>query len=77
MQRTRNVTRDVPLQSFGSKLNTVYNVGEWWTPGSTTSEVVVPAFNRTPSYNQATQFLFDGSYFRVKNVEIAYTAYGG
>ena len=72
-----NVTRDVPLQSFGSKLNTVYNVGEWWTPGSSTSEVVVPSFNRTPSYNNATQFLFDGSYFRVKNVEIAYTAYGG
>ena len=72
-----NVTRDVPLSSFGSKLNTVYNVGEWWAPGTSTAEVVVPSFNRTPSYNDATQYLFDGSYFRVKNLEIAYTVYGG
>ena len=72
-----NVTRDVPLHSFGSKLNTVYNVGEWWGANTPNADVVVPAFNRTPSYNEATQFLFDGSYFRVKNMEIAYTIYGG
>ena len=72
-----NVTRDVPLQSFGSKLNTVYNIGEWWSALNPNADVVVAPFNRTPSYNDATQYLFDGSYFRVKNMEVAYTVYGG
>ena len=72
-----NVTRDVALQSFGSKLNTVYDIGEWWSPLTPSADVVVPGFNRTPSYNDATQYLFDGSYFRVKNLEIAYTVYDG
>ena len=72
-----NVTRDVPLQSFGSKLNTVYDMGTWWSPQAPNADVVVPAFNRTPSYNNATQYLFDGSYIRLKNIEIAYTANSG
>ena len=72
-----NVTRDVPLQSFGSKLNTVYDMGTWWSPKTPQADVVVPAFNRTPSYNDATQYLFDGSYVRLKNIEIAYTASSG
>ncbi len=72
-----NVTRDVPLQSFGSKLNTVYDMGTWWSPQAPNADVVVPAFNRTPSYNDATQYLFDGSYVRLKNIEIAYTATDG
>ena len=72
-----NVTRDVNLSSFGSKLNTVYDMGTWWSPLTPQADVVVPSFNRTPSYNDGTQYLFDGSYFRVKNLEIAYTAYDG
>ena len=72
-----NVTRDVPLQSFGSKLNTVYDMGTWWSPQAPHADVVVPAFNRTPSYNDATQYLFDGSYIRLKNIEVAYTANSG
>ena len=72
-----NVTRDVNLTSFGSKLSTVYNIGEWWSPLTPNADVVVPNFNRTPSYNNGTQYLFDGSYFRVKNLEIAYTATDG
>ena len=72
-----NVTRDVALQSFASKLNTVYNIGTWWSKAEPDADVVVPGFNRTPSYNDATQYLFDGSYVRLKNVEIAYTAYSG
>jgi TonB-linked SusC/RagA family outer membrane protein len=72
-----NVTRDVPLASFGSKLNTVYEMGTWWSPMTPQADVVVPAFNRTPSYNDATQYLFDGSYVRLKNIEVAYTATGG
>lgn len=74
-----NVTRDVPLTSFGNKLNTVYDMGTWWSAANPNADVVVPAWGRTPGYyaNQSTQYLFDGSFVRLKNLEIAYTATGG
>lgn len=72
-----NVTRDVPLQSFGSQLNTVYDMGSWWSKGNTSADIPVPRWLSTPSYNNGTQFLFDGSYIRLKNAEIAYTFNGG
>ncbi|MCQ2220035.1 MAG: TonB-dependent receptor [Prevotella sp.] len=67
------VTRDVGLTSFGSQLLTVYDNGAWWTPENGTGDVVIPRFNSQVSYNEGTQFLYDGSYFRLKNVEVAYT----
>ena len=72
-----NVTRDVTLTSFGSKLNTVYDNGTWWSKDTPKADVVVPRWNSTPNYNEGTQFLYDGSYIRLKNVEIAYTWNGG
>jgi hypothetical protein len=33
----------------------------------------VPRWLSTPSYNNGTQYLFDGSYIRLKNAEVAYT----
>jgi len=67
------VTRDVGLPSFGDQLLTVYDNGKWWNPVDRGGEVVVPRFTTQVSYNDGTQYLFDGSYFRLKNVEIAYT----
>jgi TonB-linked SusC/RagA family outer membrane protein len=67
------VTRDVTLTSFPEKLLTVYDTGQWWNPVDQNGEVVVPRFTTQVSYNDGTQFLFDGSYFRLKNVEVAYT----
>ena len=67
------VTRDVGLPSFGDKLLTVYDNGQWWNPMDGGGEVVVPRFNTQVSYNDGTQYLYDGSYFRLKNVEVAYT----
>lgn len=68
-----NVTRDVPLNSFGSRLNTVYDMGTWWSLETPDADVVVPRWLSTPSYHTGTQFLFDGSYARLKNAELAYT----
>jgi TonB-linked SusC/RagA family outer membrane protein len=68
-----NVTREVPLVSFGSQLNTVYDMGSWWSQDNTSADVTVPRWLSTPSYNQGTQYLFDGSYVRLKNAELAYT----
>jgi hypothetical protein len=67
------VTRDVGLSSFNNKLLTVYDNGTWWNPVDNDGEVVIPRFASQVSYNNGTQYLYDGSYFRLKNVEIAYT----
>ena len=68
------VTRDVTLNSFPDQLLTVYDTGSWWNPVAGGGDVVVPRFNTQPTAgNNGTQFIFDGSYFRLKNVEVAYT----
>lgn len=72
-----NVTRDVALNSFANKLNTVFDQGTWWSPSNPNADVVIPRWNSTPTYNDGTQFLYDGSYIRLKNVEVAYTWTGG
>lgn len=72
-----NVTRVVNLTSFGSKLNTVYDMGSWWSKDDMNGDVTVPRWSSTPSYAEGTQYMFDGSYVRLKNAEIAYTFDGG
>ena len=72
------VTRDVTLRSFPSTLLTVYNTGRQWSPIDGGGDVVPLRFTTAVSendedWNNGTQFLFDGSYFRLKNVEVAYT----
>lgn len=69
------VTRNVGLTSFGQQRLTVYDNGKWWSPVDGDGEVVVPRFTTQSSlgYNNGTQYLYDGSYIRLKNVEIAYT----
>ena len=75
-----NVTRDVTLTSFGQKLNTVYDMGSIWTKDNPNADVsyyhwatapVSKAGGAFPVYG--TQYMFDGSYIRLKNVELAYT----
>ena len=68
-----NVTRVVTLTSFGSQLNTVYDMGTWWSKDIPDADVTMPRWLSRPSYNQGTQYMFDGSYIRLKNAEIAYT----
>ena len=67
------VTRDVGLPSFNNQLLTAYDNGAWWNPVDGTGKVVVPRFTTQVYFNDGTQYLFDGSYFRLKNVEVAYT----
>lgn len=72
-----NVTRDVTLTSFGNKTNIVYDLGTWWSKDNQNADMTMPRFSTTPSYNTGTQYLYDGSYIRLKNAEIAYTFDGG
>ena len=68
------VTRDVNLASFTNHLDNVYNLGEWWNGENNSGDVLVPAFYRSvSSYSNGTQYWYDASYFRLKNVEVAYT----
>lgn len=68
-----NVTREVNLSSFGNQLNNVYDLGTWWSKETTDADLTVPRWLSRPTYNNGTQYLFDGSYIRLKNAEVAYT----
>ena len=69
-----NVTRDVTMISLSDVNQTnVYDQGTWWSLDHLGADVVTPRFSSTPSYYHGTQYLCDGSYVRLKNIEIAYT----
>ena len=69
-----NVTRDVTMISLEDVNQTnVYDQGTWWSLDHANADVVTPRFSSTPSYYHGTQYLCDGSYIRLKNIEIAYT----
>ena len=69
-----NVTREVSMISFADvMLANVYDQGTWWSTDQNNADVVTPRFNTTPTYYYGTQYLCDGSYIRLKNVEVAYT----
>ena len=68
-----NVTRDVNLTSFGSQLNNVYDTGTWWSDDHDGADKVTPRWGTSLQYGAGTENLYDGSYLRLKNVELAYT----
>lgn len=70
-----NVTRDVTMVSFSDvMLANVYDQGTWWSEDHYNADVVTPRFNSTPyQCYHGTQYLCDGSYIRLKNVEVGYT----
>jgi TonB-linked SusC/RagA family outer membrane protein len=73
-----NVTREVPLASFGGRQNIAYNIGSWWSETNPNGDATVPRWLSTASsYRYSTQFLYDGSYLRLKNAEIGYTFTSG
>lgn len=67
-----NVSRSAPLYSFQYMTDNVYDMGEWWSAGNTDADVAVPRWGSTSSYSDGTQYVYDGSYIRLKNLEIAY-----
>ena len=71
-----NVTRDVSLVNFGSQMDVVYNQGSWWSKGNMNADVTPSRWISTPSYNDGTRYLYDGSFIRLKNAEIGYTFSG-
>ena len=69
-----NVTRNVTMTSLSDPNQAnVYDQGTWWAQNHNSYDIVTPRLLSTPSYYNGTQFLYDGSYIRLKNAEIAYT----
>lgn len=69
-----NVTRQVVFNSLASQGHTVYNEGSYWSKNNTNGDVPMPRWLSTPAgYYRGTQYMYDGSYLRLKNAEIAYT----
>ncbi len=67
-----NAHRYVSLADFSGHLNRVYEVGDRWTPENTDADAAMSRWNTHMEYS-ATTYLYDASYVRLKNVEIAYT----
>ena len=73
-----NITRDVTMQSLSNTNQTnVFRQGTWWSDDHTGADILTPRFLSSPSYYYATQYLCDGSFIRLKNIEVAYTWRGG
>lgn len=70
-----NVTRDVTLTDFGGKMNVAFDQGTWWSAAeATTADVPASRWtNNMQGYARGTRYLYDGSFIRLKNAEIAYT----
>ena len=70
-----NVTRDVTMISFADVMvANVYDQGTWWSTDHLNADIVTPRFNTTPYQSYyGTQYLCDGSFIRLKNIEVGYT----
>lgn len=70
-----NVSRFIATESFPKAyFNTVYEQGTYWSKDNQNADSPVPRLNSTlNSFSNGTRFLYDGSYIRLKNAEVAYT----
>jgi len=73
---TNNVTRYVGLSNFNKQTNVVHEQGEYWSKDNQNAESFVPRY--VEKFDRYGNFYaYDGSYFRLKNAEIAYTFESG
>ncbi|HLS37823.1 MAG TPA: SusC/RagA family TonB-linked outer membrane protein [Sphingobacterium bovisgrunnientis] len=74
-----NVTREVTFPTFNtySGSNVAYVEGTYWTKENGGGEVPLPRYSSAnPFGGEGTRYLYDGSYLRLKNAELAYTFKG-
>lgn len=68
-----NVTREVNFPTFRSTAHIAYAEGDYWTPNGTAT-LPTPRWGTTVDAAAAgTRYWYDGSYLRLKNVEVSYT----
>ncbi len=68
-----NTNRGVWFSNYKNNTNKAYNLGTWWTPeNADNAELPMPRWNSHMDY-AGNNNIYDGSYIRLKNAEIAYT----
>ncbi len=73
-----NVTRQVVFTTFGSQIPIAYDDGSRWSINNENADVPMPRWGSTiNSYFNGARYFYDGSYIRLKNVEISYTFTSG
>jgi len=73
-----NVSRYIQVQSFSNGslpfFNNVYTEGTYWSKNNMTADSPMPRVsNSLNGATEGTRYMYDGSYIRLKNAEIAYT----
>lgn len=68
-----NVTRQVVFSSMTSQSHTVYDEGTYWTKNNNGDLPMLRWLSTPAGYYRGNQYMFDGSYVRLKNAEVAYT----
>lgn len=68
-----NVTREVNFPTFRSTAHVAYDEGTYWTPGGSATLPTPRWGTAVDDAAKGTRYLYDGSYLRLKNVELAYT----
>lgn len=72
-----NVTRQVVFGTFGQQKLIAYDEGSRWSKYDTNPDVPMPRFGSTTnSYYEGSRYFYDGSFIRLKNIELAYTFTG-
>lgn len=73
-----NVTRQVVFSTFGQKQLIAYDEGSRWSKYNPNPDVPMPRFGSTTNdYYDAARYFYDGSYIRLKNIELSYTFTSG
>ena len=73
-----NVTRQVVFSTFGQKQLIAYDEGSRWSKYNPNPDVPMPHFGSTTNdYYDAARYFYDGSYIRLKNIELSYTFTSG
>lgn len=73
-----NVTRQVVFNSLSGKLNNVYDQGSYWSKYDPNADTSLPRWlTNKDGMTNGTRDMYDGSYIRLKNAEIAYTFTSG
>ena len=68
-----NVTREVNFPTFRNTAHVAYTEGSYWTPNGTAT-LPTPRWGTTvDAAASGTRYWYDGSYLRLKNVELSYT----
>ena len=71
-----DVTRQVVFTTLSGSRNTAYKEGDLWSKDHVTNVLPMPRWlSSTNDYSSGARYMHDGSYIRLKNMEIAYTFY--